>query len=319
MTTAVCMGIWNGAEYLEAQLASILSQSRRPDEVILCEDGSSDGSGEIAEAFIAHNGLGGSWKLYRNRERKGYPGNFYYAMGLCTKDIVFLADQDDIWLPGKMEAMCGIFSEHPEAKCVCCKFGLIDGEGRAIRSVMQPTVSHGTGAVREVSVADVFYKCEWPGMVMAYRREWFQGKARERRLGAPSRIPHDFLVSAWAAEDHGFLQLDSGLACHRRHGRNAGGEEHRLGRLLDRGRKLREIEDYHRILGAFREERALRSEEAVSALEEKRSVMEGRYDALQSGRLARVAAHAWRNRGRVRPATALCDMILCLKKVRRKT
>ena len=52
MTTSVCMGIYNGAEYLEAQLESIRNQSKAPDEVILCEDGSSDRSGEIAEAFI---------------------------------------------------------------------------------------------------------------------------------------------------------------------------------------------------------------------------------------------------------------------------
>ena len=106
---------------------------------------------------------------------------------------------------------------------------------------------HGTGEVRNVSIADVFYKCEWPGMVLAYRRAWFQGVARDRKLGENSRIPHDFLVCALAAEAHGFLQLDNELAYHRRHDSNAGGEEHRLSRLLNRERKLGEIKNYNRL------------------------------------------------------------------------
>lgn len=311
MTTSVCMGIYNGAEYLETQLESILNQSKAPDEVILCEDGSSDRSGEIAEAFIENHGLQERWKLYRNQERKGYPGNFYYAMSLCSMNVVFLADQDDLWATGKMDDMCKVFEAYLEAKCVCCKFGLIDGEGKDIHSLMQPAVSHGTGNAREVSIADVFYKCEWPGMVMAYRRTWFEQKAEERQLGEGSRLPHDFLVSALAAEDHGFLQIDSELAYHRRHEHNTGEEEHRLSRLLNREHKLREIEKYNGLLDLFREERVLVSEEAVRTLEEKRKVMGERYEALLSRRIIKVMANAWRNRKMVRPATALCDMVLC--------
>ena len=71
MSTSVCMGIYNGAAYLEAQLESIRSQTKPPDEVILCDDGSRDASAELAEAFIDRHGLGESWKLYRNQERKG--------------------------------------------------------------------------------------------------------------------------------------------------------------------------------------------------------------------------------------------------------
>ena len=70
MTASVCMGIYNGAEYLEAQLESIRNQSKAPDEVILCEDGSSDCSGEIAEAFIKRHGLSGRWKLCRKGQPK---------------------------------------------------------------------------------------------------------------------------------------------------------------------------------------------------------------------------------------------------------
>ncbi len=311
MTTSVCMGIYNGAAYLEEQLESIRSQTKPPDEVILCDDGSRDAGMELARAFIDRHGLQDSWKLYRNPERKGYPGNFYHAMSLCTMDVVFLADQDDIWADRKMESLCEILETHPEARCVCCKFGLIDSRGRDIHSLMQPTVSHGTGRVRTVSIGDVFYKCEWPGMVLAYRRDWFREKTEGRKPEAAFRIPHDLMVCALAAEDHGFLQLDRELAYHRRHDSNAGGEEHRLGRLLNRKRKLGEIETYIRLLDAFREGQILTTEEAGEALEEKRAVMGERYEALRSGRITGVMANAWRRRGMVRPATVICDLILC--------
>ena len=71
------MGLYNGERYLEEQLQSILQQTKMPDEVILCDDGSTDATVKIAEQFIEKNGLGGSWKLFCNESNKGYPENFY--------------------------------------------------------------------------------------------------------------------------------------------------------------------------------------------------------------------------------------------------
>lgn len=308
LTTSVCMAVYNGAEFMEQQLSSILHQSKRPDEVILCDDGSADDTEEIIRRFIAENQLGDSWKLYRNRQNKGYPANFYYAMGLCSGDIVFLADQDDIWCESKMERMCQVMAQQPEAKVVCCKFGLIDAEGKNIHSVMSPTFSAGTGRLRQVDIGQVFYKCEWPGMVLAYRRQWYQSWAQ-----ISCRIPHDFLLCARAAEENGFLQMDESLAFHRRHGNNAGGEEHRASRLLQKDRKLKEIEVYLNILKGFEQEKVLQTEKGAEALRQKLLSMQGRYDALQSGKLAKVLANAVRHRKDVRAATVVCDLLIVKK------
>lgn len=308
LTTSVCMAVYNGAEFIEQQLSSILHQSKRPDEVILCDDGSADDTVEIIRRFIEENQLKSSWRLYQNRQNKGYPGNFYHAMGLCKGDIVFLADQDDIWCERKMERMCQVMAERPEAKAVCCKFGLIDAQGKNIHSVMSPTFAAGTGRLRKVDIEQVFYKCEWPGMVLAYRRQWYQSWTQNSY-----RIPHDFLLCARAAEENGFLQMDESLAFHRRHENNAGGEEYRASRLLQKDRKLKEIEEYLTILKSFEQEKVLQKEKGKEALQHKLLSMQGRYDALQSGKIGKVLANAAKYRRDVRAATVICDLLIVRK------
>lgn len=306
MRVSVCMATYNGEKYIRQQLESILCQSRQPDEVILCDDDSSDGTVGVIRSFIDENQLQGTWRLYQNERNRGYPSNFYHAMGLCGGDLVFLADQDDIWHSEKLAHMCRVIEAHPEAVVVCCKLSLIDAEGADIHSLMAPAYAGGKGgALRQVSIEDVFYKCEWPGMVMAYRREWYHS-----HLENVNEIPHDFLICARAAEEGGFYQMDEILAFHRRHDSNAGGEEHRLGRLLRKERKLREIKDYLQILEAFSQKDVLRTDEGKGALQRKLSSMQGRYEALQSGRLSRVLKNAGRHWRETRVKTLVCDLII---------
>ena len=317
MTTSVCMGIYNGGKYIERQLASILEQSKAVDEVILCDDGSKDDTAAIAERFIRENKLEDRWKLYRNTENKGYPANFYYAMSLCSGDIIFLADQDDIWSADKVKRMCDIFEEHSEASCVSCKFGLIDADGQKIRSIMAVVRSKESGQIRNVTIDDVFYKCEWPGMVMAYRREWYERRvaewSSERNNIYELNIPHDFLVAAWAAEENGFFQLDAELAWHRRHDNNAGEEEHRITRLINKDRKVGEIKKYLHNLELFKGYDVLKTDGGKRALDQKRFIMSGRLEALLSRRVCRVVQNAWKNRKSTRFVTFVCDVLIAIK------
>lgn len=305
MKISVCMGIYNGERYIQEQLISLQQQTRKPDEVILCDDNSTDHTVEVVQHFIHQNNLQENWNLVQNKENKGYPGNFYYAMSLCTGDLVFLADQDDIWHKDKIEKMVRVMEQHLEAKAICCKFGLIDSEGNDIHTAMAPAQTNGTGQLRSVTIEDVFYKCEWPGMVMAYRNDWYQ---EWKSL----KIPHDFLISAKAAEENGFLQMDEELAYHRRHNSNAGGEEHRLRKLLNKQRKLKEIKDYLHILDAFAEEKVLQTVEGNTALQQKLQSMQGRYNALCSGKISAVVENAWKQRGKVRLATIVCDVVIVI-------
>lgn len=318
MTISVCMGIYNGRKYIEEQLDCIRKQTLQPDEVILCDDGSTDGTREFLQDYLArHDGLSG-WKLIFNEENKGYPGNFYHAMEQCTGDVVFLADQDDMWDVHKIERMVAIMQEREAIKVLGCTFGLIDGSDETIHTVMAPTTQQDTGAVRDISIRQVFYKCEWPGMVLAYRNSWYQSipqkcDVSEEQRQERARIPHDFYLCARAAEEHGFYQLEERLAYHRRHENNTGGEEHRIGRLLNKERKLKEIRDYNEILEHFSKGKVMQTAEGRDALETKCESMRGRYEALASGKMRKVIGNAWKHRGEVRMATLLCDVLIVWK------
>lgn len=309
MTISVCMCTYNGEKYILPQLESIHAQTVTPDEVIICDDNSTDQTVSIIRDFIKEHGLEDTWSLHCNEENKGYPGNFYYAGSLCTKEVVFLSDQDDVWHKEKIERMCEALEES-NAQVVCCKFSLMDADGEVVHTAMAPTKSGESGMLRQVSITDVFYKCEWPGMVLAYRNAWYQ--EHMGKISMP-RIPHDFLICAWAGEENSFAQMDLELAFHRRHDSNAGGEEHRLGKLLQKGRKVKEIETYLQILRSFAEDRLLLTEEGNEALAKKTTSMEDRLNALQSGKFSQVIQNAKKHKDEIRPATLICDLLIVKK------
>ncbi len=310
MTISVCMSTYNGERFIEEQLYSVFNQTRRPDEVILCDDASSDRTAEIIEKFLQEHHLENTWKFFRNQKNKGYPANFYYAMSLCSGDFVFLADQDDIWHTEKLERMSEELVKHPQIKALCCKFDLIDADGERIHAVMAPSHAKDTETLQKISVREVFYKCEWLGMVVAYRNEWYRNSLQAQIAGIEDKIPHDLLIYARSAEEDGFWQMDRKLACHRRHDNNVGGEEHRVKKLLSKERKRREIKNYLNFLNAFIEMQIMQTEKGKEIVKQKRQVMQERCDALDSGRIRNVLRWAWKHQKDVRLATAICDLLI---------
>lgn len=96
---SVCMAVYNGARYLPEQLASILEQIGGSDELVCVDDGSADGSTLLIE------GLGDPRvRLVANSARLGPVKTFERAMSLARGEFLVLSDQDDVWLPGRLDA-----------------------------------------------------------------------------------------------------------------------------------------------------------------------------------------------------------------------
>jgi len=87
-------------------LDSFVAQTRRPDELIICDDGSSDETVKILSAFAKQAPF--DVHLQCNPENLGYAKNFSKALSLCTGDLVFLSDQDDVWFPDKIETIVNL-------------------------------------------------------------------------------------------------------------------------------------------------------------------------------------------------------------------
>lgn len=107
------MATYNGAKYLQAQLDSILCQTQQPDELVVCDDGSTDATLELLEAFRHQAPF--AVHIYRNEANLGYIKNFERALSLCTGDIIFLSDQDDVWLNSKIETISREFASDSES------------------------------------------------------------------------------------------------------------------------------------------------------------------------------------------------------------
>lgn len=103
MKISIAMATYNGAKYLQEQLDSFVAQTRQPDELVVCDDGSTDSTLEILEAFRQQAPF--VVRIYLNEMNLGYVRNFEKALTLCTGDIIFLSDQDDVWLCKKIELM----------------------------------------------------------------------------------------------------------------------------------------------------------------------------------------------------------------------
>lgn len=110
MKISVAMCTYNGELYLDEQLHSIIKQSIPVDEIVICDDGSSDSTMRIIQKNI-HEGA--PIRVVVNRKNLGYTKNFEKAICLCSGDIIFLADQDDIWLPDKVKTILDHFESHP--------------------------------------------------------------------------------------------------------------------------------------------------------------------------------------------------------------
>jgi glycosyltransferase involved in cell wall biosynthesis len=98
---SVAMCTFNAARYIEEQFSSIARQSRLPDELVVCDDGSHDRTVEIVRSLAA--AVPFSVRVVENPTNLGCNRNFEKAISLCRGTIIFLSDHDDVWHRDKIE------------------------------------------------------------------------------------------------------------------------------------------------------------------------------------------------------------------------
>ncbi|MEY2619299.1 MAG: hypothetical protein RL522_2301 [Pseudomonadota bacterium] len=177
-TVSIALCTYNGQRFLELQLESLLAQTVKPDELVVCDDASSDRSVEIIEAFARRAPF--PVRVWRNARNLGYVRNFEQAISHCTQDLVFLCDQDDLWDPHKIEILQGLFESEPAVGLCLHDFVRINAEGghyenelelygeRQLRSVDLPE------EIRHHSIRAFMapYPRAWCGCMMAFRRDF---------------------------------------------------------------------------------------------------------------------------------------------------
>ena len=184
-TISVVMTTYNGQKYIFEQLDSILKQSINPDEVLIFDDCSTDDTVNIVQKFILDNELS-NWTFIRNVHNKGWQKNFFDGIESSTGDIIFLADQDDIWASQKIEEMTNALLKNEQADmcmCECQEFW----EDEIINTIN-----------KKESVSDVSMRVstprnciiDHPGCSYCFRKSFFD----EIKANWIESFPHDYFL-----------------------------------------------------------------------------------------------------------------------------
>ena len=118
-SVSVVMCTYNGASrHLREQLDSIFSQTVLPLEVVVQDDCSTDDTMAVLDEYARKAPEGVAFRIYANAVQKGINHNFLSAMRLAQGELIAVSDQDDIWLPTKIEEQSGAMHDGL-MMCVC--------------------------------------------------------------------------------------------------------------------------------------------------------------------------------------------------------
>ena len=200
---SVCVATYNGEKYIEQQLRSILSQIAPDDEVIVSDDGSTDKTLTIVRA------IGDSRIRIRHSQAHYFRDNFIGAMREAQGEIVFLSDQDDVWLPGKYERCV---KELQDADLVCTNSQMTDENLHVIEPDFFSVYHSGKGILKN-AMNNTYY-----GSCMAFRRTLLQ----DALPVPPTReIGHDIWLGLVAEMTGRVKFIDTPYLLYRRHGETA--------------------------------------------------------------------------------------------------
>ena len=214
---SVAIAAYNGARFIEEQLESIRNQTVPVDEVIIGDDRSTDDTVGICRNFIAKNGLAG-WSVKEHTENRGYCYNFYDAIDACRGDVIFLADQDDVWHPDKVEKMMACLEKHPNLAVLSSRYGVIDADSKPIENSGVTYLGDRYDGSLQLTTTESMIGCSYiRGFSLCFRKEL---KAVLKPIDLKSLLSHDWLISILGTLRGGTGILNTVLAEYRYHGDN---------------------------------------------------------------------------------------------------
>lgn len=199
---SVCMATYNGAKYLREQVDSILAQLQPGDELVVSDDGSTDTTPEILRSY------GDALHIVGSGRAGGVVRNFSRALSHARGELILLADQDDVWLPGRAERMR---AELLQCDLVLTNAWVVDEQlhqtGVSLFDQLQPS----SGFWRNL------LSSSFVGCCMGFRRSLLAAV-----LPLPASAPwHDWLLGLYASLRGRVRQIDAPLLLYRRHDANA--------------------------------------------------------------------------------------------------
>ncbi|HFI0131863.1 TPA: glycosyltransferase [Streptococcus suis] len=165
---SLIMSTYNGSKYLIEQLDSIRLQTLKPDEIIIRDDCSTDGTFELIKDYISRHSLS-NWTVLRNEINLGWKINFSELIKMANGEIIFLCDQDDIWELDKIEKMSSIMDNNPQIQLLASNYTpFYDEDGQKL-SLRKDETNNDFSIYRPKTYKYFFYVMR-PGCVYGFKK-----------------------------------------------------------------------------------------------------------------------------------------------------
>jgi glycosyltransferase involved in cell wall biosynthesis len=198
---SIILCTYNGERFLQAQLDSLLQQSWQNLEIIISDDASSDDTRNLLATYAGDK----RFRIFLQPENLGPVANFEFAIRQAKGEWLAFCDQDDIWLPEKIERM---MAERNNYWLVYSDSILVDENGNSLRKKLSDLRMMYSGADTR---GFVFSNTVW-GHAMLVSRELIP-----HVLPIPPGIPHDIWLAMKATIYTGILYIDEALTLYRQH------------------------------------------------------------------------------------------------------
>ncbi len=227
MRVSVVLCTFNGERYLDAQLDSLLAQSRLPDEIVVHDDASTDGTWARLQAFAGRAAAQGvPVRLQRNPRNLGYVRNFEQALQAASGELLFPCDQDDVWHRRRIAVCLEAFARDPALVLLHSDARLVDAGGQPLGQQLFQVLGVSAGelaAMHAGRALDVLLRRNIvTGATMSLRR----GLLAEA-LPVPAGWSHDEWLAMVAALRGRVDSLEQVTIDYRQHGANQLGARRR--------------------------------------------------------------------------------------------
>jgi glycosyltransferase involved in cell wall biosynthesis len=214
---SVALCTYNGEKYIADQLNSILDQTIPPKEIIISDDGSKDHTLEIVKKVLENSFV--VYKIVENEEVHGVTSNFNNAISLCTEQIIFTSDQDDIWIKNKAEVILKIFQNNEKALLVFTNGELVNQNLQPLNCDIWKSIGISEKIFEENRCFEYMLKrCFVVGATMAFKRELFLVNEK-----IPSSWLHDGWLTWKSIAKGAIVPCNKKLILYRQHGKNVVG------------------------------------------------------------------------------------------------
>ncbi|MCH4248684.1 MAG: glycosyltransferase family 2 protein [Acinetobacter populi] len=200
------MATYNGEVYIYKQIESIISQLGEKDEIVISDDGSTDNTISIIQSFKDSR-----IKIIQG-PKKGILKNFENALSNAMGDYIFLSDQDDVWIEGKVQACISLFNKNEKISLIVTDCTIVDENLKTLHPSFFELRNSKPGFFKNI------YKSSYHGCCMGFTR-----KSLDKSLPFPNMNIniHDWWIGLVSELEGETYFLNKPYLLYRRHGSNA--------------------------------------------------------------------------------------------------